>query len=197
MDEIEGIEVMEFKPASKQVLTFEESMLVELDDMNNARLMTKSKIERFEEIVVNYEKSDSKEQRVVWLDSYTNVKSKIIDLKAHIYKLENESKQTHPILYEKSLSGNKHHFRMLEVFVQIIKLVKLKFGDLWYDIITFSFDMGQMYWYARMGDFPINKYIPYHTPRMMPYKTNAMPDFNFIRFNQNPHLTQFIIGRFS
>jgi len=193
MDEIE---VMEFKPASKQVLTFEESMLVELDDMNNARLMTKSKIERFEKIIVKYEKSDSKEQRVVWLDSYTNAKSKIKDLEDHIYKLEKESKRTHPILYENSFS-NKHHFRMLEVFVQIIKLVKLKFGDLWYDIITFSFDMGQMYWYARMGEFPIDKYIPYHTPRMVPYKTNAIVNFDYLRFNQNPQLTQFIIGRFS
>jgi hypothetical protein len=192
---MDNLDEIELKPASKQDLTFEESMLVELDDMNNARLLTKSKIERFEKLVLNYEKSFSKEKRVIWLNFYLNAKSKIKDLKDLIYNLENESKRTHPILYEKSFS-NKHHFRMLEVFVQIIKLVKLKFGDLWYDIITFSFDMGQMYWYARMGEFPINKYIPYHTPRLMPYKTDTMPDFNFMRFNQNPQLTEFITGRF-
>lgn len=149
-----------------------ETLLTALDELNDARNLSKSMIKQ--KIVENYDILFPLEGKLRQRDLYLKAKSEITDLKKLMREIELDSRNKYPILYE-TLPGNKIHYCMMKVFVRIIKLVELKFGDVWYDIITFAFDIGQIYLYANTAQFPICKYITKHGP-----------DFEHLNKNKNP-----------
>ena len=137
------------------------ALLNALDGLNDFTHLSNSMIKRSEEIVKNYDNSFPPVKKLIQRDLYIKAKSEITDLKKFMSEFNHDFSRKCPILYEAE-PGNKTHYCMMKVFAQIIRLMELRFGDPWYNIITFAFDMSQIYRYANTAQFPICKYIANH-----------------------------------
>ena len=165
------------KPQTQSIGT---ALLNALDWINDFTHLSNSIIERAEKIIKNHDNLFPPVRKHLQRDLYLKAKSEITDLEKLRREINLDFGRKYPILYETD-PGNKTHYCMMKVFVQIIGLMERKFSDVWYDIITFAFDMRQMHWYANIAKFPICNYIPNHGP-----------DFEHLKNNKNPQLAEML-----
>ena len=150
-------------------------LIIALDRLNDASHLFNSRIERSGNIVKNYNNLIPVE-KIRQRDLYLKAMSELTDLEKLMREINLEFGRKYPILYETE-PGNKNHYCMMRVFAQIFRIMKRIFGDPCYGIITFAFDMSQIYWYANIAKFPICFYIP---------------DFEHLKKNKNPQLADML-----